>query len=154
MPGNFLLLGLIALALPHARIIHVRRDPVDTCLSCFTTLFASHQPYACNLAELGRYYRAYAGLMSHWRAVLPPGMLLEVRYEDVVDDLETQARRMVAHCGLEWDERCLRFDQTQRTVQTASRVQVRQPLYRASVGRAKAYGAMLAPLRQALGDAA
>ena len=153
MPANFLLLGLVALALPDARVIHMRRDPVDTCLSCFATLFASDQPYAYSLAELGRYYRAYAALMAHWRAVLPAGMMLEVRYEEVVGDLETQARRMVAHCGLEWDAACLRFHATQRSVQTASKAQVRQPLYRSAVGRAAAYGAMLAPLRAALGEA-
>lgn len=154
MPGNFLHVGLIALALPRARIIHLRRNALDTCLSCYCTLFASDQPYAYNLQELGRYYRAYAELMEHWRAAVSPGLLLEIRYEDLVRDLEGQARRMVAHCGLEWDARCLRFHETRRTVHTASRAQVRQPLYRGAVGRARAYAAWLAPLAQALDDAA
>jgi hypothetical protein len=151
MPGNFLHVGLIALALPNARIIHVSRDPVDTCVSCFATLFSGEQPYAYNLAELGRYYRAYDALMRHWRDVVPSGVMLEVRYEDIVDDLESQARAMIAHCGLEWDAACLEFHRTKRSVRTASKAQVRQPLYRSAVGRAKAYGPMLAPLLQALG---
>ena len=119
MPLNFRFAGLIHLALPHARIIHVRRDPIDTCLSCFSKLFAGDQPYSYDLAELGRFYRYYEALMEHWRRVLPPGVMLEVQYEEVTDDLEGQARRLVAHCGLEWDDACLSFHQTQRPVQTA-----------------------------------
>ena len=88
---NFRFAGLIALALPNARILHVRRDPVDTCFSCFSTLFAENLPYAYDLAELGRYYRAYEALMDHWRDALPHGMMIDVQYEDVVADLEGQA---------------------------------------------------------------
>jgi len=98
---------LIQLALPNATIIHTVRDPVDTCLSSFSKLFTAEQNFTYDLAELGRYYRHYQALMSHWRRVLPPGRILDVRYEDVVADLEGQARRILAHCGLEWDERCL-----------------------------------------------
>jgi tetratricopeptide (TPR) repeat protein len=150
MPGNFAYVGLIHVVLPNARIIHARRDPVDTCLSCFSLLFGDDLPYTYDLAELGRYYRAYAELMRHWQAVLPDGIMLDVHYEDVVADLEGQARRMVAHCGLEWEDRCLGFHQTQRPVHTASVTQVRRPIYRDSVGRSRAYGDFLRPLLDAL----
>jgi tetratricopeptide (TPR) repeat protein len=150
MAANFLFAGLIHMALPHAPIIHVRRDPIDTCFSCFSVLFTGDQPYAYDLAELGRYYSAYHTLMEHWRRILPPGVMLEVRYEDIVDDLETQARRIMGHCGLDWERECLDFHQTQRPVQTASAVQVRQPLYASSVGRWRPYGDMLQPLIQEL----
>jgi hypothetical protein len=151
MPANFALVGLIHLALPNARIIHVRRDPIDTCLSCFSILFVGEQPYAYDLGELGRYYRGYQGLMDHWRTVLPPEILLEVRYEDVIHDLEAQARRLLAHCGLAWEETCLDFQQTRRSVRTASCVQVRQPIYQDSVGRWRPYANELKPLLEALG---
>ncbi len=151
MLPNAMWLGPIHLALPHARIIHVRRDPVDTCLSCFATLFAGRLPYAYDLGELGRHYRAYAALMAHWRQVLPPGVMLEVDYEDVVADLAGAARRIVAHCGLDWHPACLDFHRTDRPVRTASAAAVRQPLYRGAVGRWRAYGPMLRPLLDALG---
>ena len=106
MPSNFLFAGLIHLALPNARIIHVRRNPIDTCLSCFSQLFSEPQPFSYDLAELGRYYRAYEALMEHWRAILPDGVMLDVAYEDVVRDFEPHARKIVAHAGLDWDERC------------------------------------------------
>ena len=150
LPANFLLVGLIHLALPNARIIHTLRDPVDTCVSCFSRLFAGSQPHCYNLGELGRHYRAYQGLMAHWRAVLPPGVMLEVQYEEVVADLETQARRLVAHCGLEWNDECLAFHKTQRPVSTSSAAQVRQPIYGSSVGRARAYAHLLQPLYDGL----
>ncbi|HUZ71490.1 MAG TPA: sulfotransferase [Stellaceae bacterium] len=152
MPANFRFAGLIHLALPNARIIHMRRDPVDTCLSCFSILFGGDVPFAYDLAELGRYYRAYQALMAHWRAVLPPGVMIEVDYEDVVDDIEGQARRILDHCGLPWDGACLAFYQTQRSVQTSSATQVRQPIYRTSVGRWLPYKERLQPLLDALGQ--
>jgi len=151
LPANFQFAGLIHLALPGARLIHVRRDPLDTCWSCFATLFTAGQPFACDLGELGRYYRAYEALMSHWRAVLPAGAMLEIRYEDVVADLEREARRMLAFCGLAWDARCLAFHRTERPVRSASAVQVRQPLYADSIGRWRPYAAELGPLLAALG---
>ena len=154
MPLNFLFAGLIHLALPNARIVHTRRDPVDTCLSCFATLFTGEHRIAYELGELGRYYRAYARLMEHWRSVLPSRVMLEVQYEDVVADLDLQARRIVAFCGLEWDDACLSYYRTRRPVRTASVAQVRQPIYRSSVGRARAYGRLLHPLLEALGDLA
>jgi tetratricopeptide (TPR) repeat protein len=150
LPLNFTLVGLIHLALPNARIICARRDPIDTCLSCFSILFRGDQPHTYDLGELGRYYRAYEALMQHWRRVLPEGVLLEVQYEDVVDDLEGQARRMVKYCGLEWQEACLAFHKTSRPVRTASVAQVRQPIYRSSIGRWRPYHHLLQPLLQAL----
>ncbi len=154
MPANFLMIGLIRLALPNARIIHTVRDPVDTCLSCFTTLFGDGQLYSYELGEVGRHYQAYSQLMDHWQAVLPPGGMLEVRYEDVVADLEGQARRLLDHCGLTWDERCLEFDRTERAVWTASAVQVRSPLYRSSIGHWRPGSEVIRPLVEALGPLA
>lgn len=150
MPSNFIFAGLIHLALPQARIIHVSRDPVDTCFSCFSLLFSGEHPSLYDLGELGRYYRAYASLMAHWRTVLPEGVMLDVRYEDVVDNLEAQARRMIAHCGLGWEHACLAFDKVKRPVATASAVQVRQPIYRHAVGRWRPYANELKLLLEAL----
>jgi tetratricopeptide (TPR) repeat protein len=146
LPGNFLHIGLIRLVLPNAKIIHTMRHPIDTCVSCYSKLFTSGHHYAYDLAELGRFYRGYSELMSHWRSVLPPGAMLEVSYEDVVSDLESQARRLIDYCGLPWDDRCLSFHKTARTVRTASAVQVRQPLFRSSLERWRRYQAGIAPL--------
>jgi tetratricopeptide (TPR) repeat protein len=151
LPSNFQFAGLIHAALPNARIIHTCRDPVDTCLSMFSILFSGRaQLYSYDLGELGRYYRAYEKAMAHWRNVLPPGTILDVRYEEVVDDLERQARRIVAHCGLEWDDSCLEFYKTERPVRTVSHAQVRQPIYRSSISRARPDAALLRPLLEAL----
>jgi tetratricopeptide (TPR) repeat protein len=151
MPSNFALLGVIALTLPNARIIHTCRDPIDTCLSCFSTLFMADQPCSWDLGELGRYYRGYAQLMAHWRRALPPGMMLDVQYEDLVADFEPQARRIIAHCGLEWDDACLTPQKASRPVVTASSAQVRQPIYRTSVGRPRPSPEVLQPLLDGLG---
>ena len=151
MPGNFLFAGLIRLMLPGARIIHCLRDPLDTCLSCYETKFSKGNRFAYDQRELGLYYRGYERLMAHWRTVLPANGFTEVRYEDVVADLEGQARRLVDFCGLDWDEACLEFHQTRREVWTASANQVRRPLYRSSVRRAPANAAHLSPLIEALG---
>ena len=132
-PPDFRYAGLINLAMPNARIIHTCRDPVDTCLSCFTILF-ERQPFTYDLGELGRYYRGVAGLMDHWRGALPAGVMLDVQYEELVRNFEPQARRILAHCGLDWDPACLRFYDTERHVQTASMMQVRQPVYQARSG--------------------
>ena len=152
LPGNFANLGFIRLILPEARIIHVRRDPVDTCLSCYTKAFKSaNLPYTYDQTELGLYYRDYQSLMAHWRATLPATHFLEVEYESVVDDLEGQARRMIAFLGLPWDPACLEFHRTKRPVRTASVNQVRKPIYRGSVGRWREHAAYLGPLLKALG---
>ncbi len=149
MPYNFNYAGLIRLALPNARIIHTRRDLRDTALSCFSLLFPKGQEYAYDLGELGRYCRSCAELMDHWCEVLPETTMLQVQYEEIVDDLEGQARRIVAHCGLEWDPACLAFHKTERPVWTASAAQVRQPIY--PVGRWRVYEQQLGPLLNALG---
>jgi tetratricopeptide (TPR) repeat protein len=150
-PDNFRFIGLIHMALPNARIIHVRRDPIDTCLSCFSKWFAGNNlPYTYDLAELGRFYRAYESLMAHWRSVLPPGVMIDLQYEEVVADLEGQVHRILAHCGLEWDPHCLAFHKTARQVRTASRAQVRRPIYKSSVGRWLPYEQFLGPLFTAL----
>jgi tetratricopeptide (TPR) repeat protein len=146
MPSNFFFAGLIHLALPNAPIIHTVRDPVDTCVSCFSKLFSAQQDHTYDLAELGRYHRRYQRLMAHWHQVLPGGRILDVRYEDVVADLEGQARRIIAHCGLDWDPRVLAFHETARPVRTASATQVRQPIYTSAVGRARVYEQFLDPL--------
>jgi hypothetical protein len=146
MPSNFLFAGLIHLALPNAIIIHTIRDPVDTCVSCFSKLFTEEQNHTYDLAELGRYYQHYQALMEHWHRVLPPGRILDVRYEDVVANLEGQARRIVAHCGLERNARCLALHQTKRPVRTASATQVRKPIYKSAIGRWLVHEASLMPL--------
>jgi tetratricopeptide (TPR) repeat protein len=151
MPGNFRLAGLIHLALPNARIIHTVRDPIDVCLSCFSKLFTGDQPYTYDLGELGRYYCAYEALMAHWRRALPEGVMLEVQYEAVVADIEREARRIIAHCGLEWDDACLSFYKTRRIIRTASAAQARRPIYNSSVGRWQPYSGMIGPLLEALG---
>jgi Flp pilus assembly protein TadD len=149
-PFNFINVGLIHLALPNARFIHSRRSPLQTCLSIFSRIFHD-VPFGYDLGELGRYYRAYDALMAHWRSVLPEGVMLDVDYENLVDDLEGNVRRMLAHCGLDWDERCLAFHRTARQVNTASSAQVRRPLYRTSVRRWQPRDALLEPLFDGLG---
>lgn len=151
LPGNFYNVGLIYLALPNAKIIHAVRDPLDTCVSCFSKLFTEGQSFTYDLGELGRFYRRYRRLMEHWRRVLPEGAMLDVSYEEVVADVERQARRIVAFCELPWDDRCLSFHQTERSVRTASASQVRQPIYKSAVGRWRAYEKELGPLMAALG---
>jgi tetratricopeptide (TPR) repeat protein len=152
MPANFFAVGLIHLMLPNAKIIHVNRNPVDTCLSCFTRLFNRKQEQTYDLTELGHYYVDYIRLMAHWRKVLPAGAFLDVQYEDIVADQEAQARRMLDHCGLEWNDACLDFHKHKRSIRTASVTQVRQPIYSSSVERWRPYEKHLGPLLDALGD--
>jgi Tfp pilus assembly protein PilF len=152
LPNNFFFIGLIRLVLPNARIIHSVRHPVDTCVSCYSKLFASAQKFTYDLGELGRYYRSYSGLMAHWKSVLSPEAILDVAYEDVVDDLEGEARRLIDYCGLPWDDRCLTFHRTRRPVKTASAAQVRKPLYRSSLERWRKYEGNLGPLLDELGE--
>ena len=152
MPANFFAVGLIHLMLPNAKIIHVNRNPIDTCLSCFTRLFNRKQEHTYDLAELGRYYVDYARLMEHWRYMLPTGAFLDIQYEDIVADQETQARKLIEYCGLQWNDACLNFHQTKRSVRTASLTQVRLPIYNTSVERWRPYEKFLGPLLDALGD--
>jgi tetratricopeptide (TPR) repeat protein len=151
MPHNFLHLGLIHVLFPEARVIHCSRDPLDTCLSIYFQDFTGYHPYAYNLTDLGTHYREYQRLMDHWRSTL--GMpLLDIGYEALVADQEAVSRTLVEFCGLEWDERCLRFHDTERTTRTASFDQVRQPIYQASVGRWRHYEVWLDELKKALGE--
>lgn len=139
-------LGLIHSVFPHARIIYVRRDPVDTCLSCYFQQFANAASFTFDLADLAHYYREHHRLMQHWRAVLPEGTLLEVPYAELVADQESWSRRIIDSIGLEWDPRCLEYYQTQRPVLTASNWQVRQRIYSSSVGRWRKYQKFIRPL--------
>ena len=153
MPLNALYAGLIHQALPNARIVCLRRDPMDVCLSNYRQLFAtgfSYYNYAYDLEDVARYYVAFDRLMAHWRAVLPADRFLEVGYEDVVADQEAQTRRLLGFCGLDWQDGCLAFHENAAPVATASSVQVRQPLYSTSVGRWRRYGEGLAPMRRVL----
>jgi tetratricopeptide (TPR) repeat protein len=149
---NDVFVGLIHLALPHARIIHVVRDPVDTCLSAFAMNFGTSYPYTCDLSELGRYYRAQRRMMKHWRALLPESAFLEVRYENLVADIESEVRHMLRFCDLDWDPAVLAFDSSARAVWTASAAQVRRPLYKSSVDRWRPSPELLRPLLEGLGE--
>lgn len=150
MPHNFLNLGMIALAFPHARIVHCMRDPVDTCLSCFRQNFAMPHAYSTNLADVGHHHRQYQEIMAHWRDVLPV-KFYEVRYEDLVNDQERVTRELIEFCGLEWDDACLRFNEQKRNVKTASVWQVRQPIYKQSVKKWKPYAPYIGDLLGELG---
>ncbi|OZI62451.1 tetratricopeptide repeat-containing sulfotransferase family protein [Bordetella genomosp. 11] len=150
-PSNFLYAGLIARILPRARIIHCRRDPVDTCLSCFSKPFGAEHAYSCDLVELGRYYRAYDALMACWRRILPADRYIEVDYEALVDDPEGQSRRLVEFLGLHWEPACLAYHRSPRPVRGASMNEVRQPIYRHAKGRWRAYAHYLGPLLSELG---
>lgn len=149
VPLNFLHLGLIALLLPEARVIHCQRDPHDTCLSCYMTAFRVGHDFKFHLAHLGRFYRQYARLMNHWHQVLDLP-ILDVKYEQLASDPEPVCRRIVEFAGLDWDERCLRSHQVRRGVTTSSVQQVRQPIYRSSVARWRKYERHLQPLIEAL----
>jgi hypothetical protein len=152
MPANSRFVGLIHAALPNARIIHVQRNPVDTCLSCFAQFFEGNLFFAYDLGELGRYWKAHDRLMNHWRSILPGGVILEVQYEELVQDFGRQVRRILSHCGLPWSPKCLEFYRSSRPIETASWVQARQPIYRSSVGRWRPADTVLRPLTDALQD--
>jgi tetratricopeptide (TPR) repeat protein len=155
LPANFMFVGFIHLILPNARIIHVKRDAMDTCISCFAQRFRlDNVGFSYDLGELGRHYRQYLDLMEHWRRIMPAGSMLEVQYENLVDNLEGEARRLLDYCGLAWDERCLAFHRTERAVRTASLAQVRQPIYRSSVQRWRRYEKHLGPLIAGMGELA
>ncbi|WP_137679933.1 tetratricopeptide repeat-containing sulfotransferase family protein [Aurantiacibacter suaedae] len=149
MPNNFRHIGLIHLILPNAKIIDARRAPMDCCFSGFKQLFAEGQEFTYGLKEIGRYYADYVDLMAHWDEVLP-GKVLRVQHEDVLDDPEGQIRRMLDYCGLEFEESCLAFHQTDRAVRTASSEQVRQPINRKGQGAWVPFDRWLGDLRDAL----
>jgi tetratricopeptide (TPR) repeat protein len=151
MPNNFPYIGFLHLILPNAKVIDARRHPLDSCFGSFKQLFAKGQPFSYDLFELGQYYNSYIRLMKHWDRVLP-GKVLRVQYEDNVADQEVQARRMIEHCGLEWEDQVLRFYETERAVKTASSEQVRQPIYNKSVNSWKRYETELEDLILVLED--
>jgi tetratricopeptide (TPR) repeat protein len=151
LPNNFSHIGLIHAILPRATIIDARRHPMDCCFSTFKQHFAEGQTFSYDLEHLGRYYRCYLSLMDHWDAVLP-GKVLQVRYEDLVRDPDTQIRRLLEHCQLPFESACLSFHQTKRSVRTASAEQVRQPIYTSGIGYWRHFERELEPLRHALGD--
>ena len=152
MPNNWAHVGLIHLILPNARIVDTRRHPLSCCFSAFKQHFARGQGFTYSLEDVGRYYRDYAALMAHFDSVLP-GRVHRVLYERMVEDTETEIRRLLAHCGLEYDERCLHFYENDRAVRTASSEQVRSPIFRDAVDHWRHYEPWLGPLRQALGPA-
>jgi len=149
MPNNFLHIGLIRLILPNAKIIDARRPPMACCFSGFKQLFAEGQDFSYDLEDIGRYYQAYMKLMTHWHEVLPE-FVLTVNHEDVVDDLETQVRRMLEFCGLEFEQSCVDFYQTKRNIKTPSSEQVRQPIYKSATEQWKHFEHHLSPLKKTL----
>jgi tetratricopeptide (TPR) repeat protein len=151
MPNNFSHVGLIHAMLPKATVIDVRRHPMDACFSTYKQLFAEGQGFSYDLEDLGRYYRCYLSLMDHWDEVLP-GQVLHLQYEHLVADPEAHIRRLLHHCGLEFEPACLAFHETKRPVRTASAEQVRQPLYTSGVGYWRHFESELEPLRRSLGD--
>lgn len=150
MPHNFMHLGVIDMLFPGAKVIHCKRNPVDTCLSIFSLMFNQRHSYAADLADLGAYYRQYQDLMAHWKQVLRVPFL-EVQYEEIVANQEGMTRKMIEFCDLKWDERCLHFHESERVVATFSYDQVRRPIYKKSVARWKNYERFLGPLIAALG---
>jgi hypothetical protein len=146
-------LGLIHSVFPNARIIYMQRDPIDTCLSCYFQKFPPSLNFTMDLSELAHYYRDHHRVMAHWRAVLPPGTILDVPYAEMVTDQEGWTRKILDFLSLEWDEQCLNFHSTQRAVVTASFWQVRQKVYTNSVQRWHNYKRFIAPL-MSLGDLA
>jgi tetratricopeptide (TPR) repeat protein len=151
MPNNFTHVGWIRMTLPDAKIINTRRHPLDSCLGAYKQLFAQGQPFTYDMLELAEFYRGYVEIMQHWHSVFP-GAVLDVHYEDTVTDLEGQVRRILDHCGLPFEERCLRFHETARAVKTASSEQVREPIYTDALGLWKKYGAVLDDWKRDLAD--
>lgn len=148
-PNNFVHVGLLHLILPNAKIINARRHPLDSCFGSYKQLFAQGQQFTYNLVELGEYYLQYQRLMDHWHEALP-GKVLDVQYEEVVGDLEGQVRRILDYCGLDWEESCLRFHETSRSVKTASSEQVRLPIYSSAVNTWRHYESHLDSLIEVL----
>lgn len=152
LPLNFLYIGLIRLALPNAKIINLVRDPMDTCYAVYKQLFIDAYPFSYDLDELARYFVAYSGLMEHWNAVLP-GAVYSVRYEDLVDGFESEVKALLKYCDLPFESECLKFYENRTASTTASTVQVRQPVYRSSVGRWRDYERQLQPVLNRLQEA-
>jgi hypothetical protein len=149
MPLNYLYCGLIHRALPNARIVHVVRQPMAVCYAMYKTLFKSGYPFSYELREIGRYYAAYRRLMAHWQNTMP-GVIYEVKYEDLVADQAAETRKLLEYCGLEWEDGCLAFHRNPTPSTTASAAQVRRPLYDSSVAQWRHYEARLSELKNAL----
>ena len=149
MPNNFLHIGLIKLILPNAKIIDARRDPMACCFSGFKQLFGEGQEFSYSQENIGYYYMAYTKLMAHWDKVLP-GSVLRVQHEDVIEDLAAQVKRILAFCGLPFEQQCIDFHLTQRVIKTPSSEQVRQPIYRSGMQQWKHYESFLQPLKSVL----
>ena len=152
-PINFLYLGLIAAALPNARCIHLRRNPMDACYAMYKTLFRMAYPFSYDLGDLARYWVGYDQLMKHWMRMLPPEQFIEINYEDLVADQEVVSRRLIDFVGLPWQDECLAFERNPEPSLTASAAQVRQPIYASSVALWRHYESELAPLRAAFAAA-
>jgi hypothetical protein len=150
MPNNFRHIGLIKTILPNAKVIDARRHPMACCFSGYKQLFAEGQEFTYGLTEIGQYYRDYVELMDHWDQAIP-GFVLRVQYEDVVDDLESQVRRILDFCGLAFEPACVEFYNTKRSVRTPSSEQVRQPIYRTGVDQWRNFEPYLESLKSALG---
>ncbi|MEM8833407.1 MAG: sulfotransferase, partial [Pseudomonadota bacterium] len=151
MPGNYMRIGQILASMPNAKIIHCRRNPIDTCLSCYKQLFSRGHYWSYNQEEMVEHYKLYAGMMEHWRETIPD-KFIEIHYEDTVDDLEKQARMLIDFVGLEWDDACLTPHKTKRSVLTASKGQVRKPIYKTSVEAWRRYEDQFATVAEGLKD--
>src|SRR5690606_14175366 len=149
MPNNFPTVGFLHLVLPNAKIVDARRHPLDACLSCYRQLFAKGQTFTYDLSDIGEYFLEYERMMDHWHSVLP-GKVITMQYEEVVRDFEPQVRRLLEHCGLPFEEACLKFYETDRPVRTASSEQVRQPIYDSSIGFYRNYEDKLEELKEVL----
>ena len=150
LPNNFQMVGLAHLILPNAKVINARRHPFDSCLGGYKQLFGQGQNFTYDMLDLAHYYQQYDALMKHWHEALP-GKILDVHYEETVTDLEGQVRRILEHCGLPFEESCVRFHETERAVKTASSEQVRQPIYTGALGKWRRYEKYLDLWQQQLG---
>lgn len=151
MPGNFMLVGIIKAILPKARIIHIRRHPIETCLSCYRIHFQEGHLWTYNLKEMGRYYRKYWEIMEHWRREFP-GAMYEIRYEDFVMKFEEEAKKLIEFLEVEWTDSLKEFYKVERPVKTASVTQVRKPIYKSSINRWRKYEKYLIPLVEEIPD--
>ncbi len=149
LPNNFESIGLVVLILPNAKVVNARRHPLDSCLACYKQLFYQGQTSSYDLIELGQYYLEYQRVMDYWHEILP-GKVLDVQYEHMVADQESQTRRLLEHCGLPWEDNCLRFYETDRAVVTASSEQVRRPIYSKSVNSWRRFEKHIQPLIEVL----
>ena len=149
MPGNFMRLGMILTSMPNAKVIHTKRNPIDTCLSCYKQLFARGQYWSYNLEEMAQYYKEYEKMMAHWLEVFP-GQIYEISYEETVSDFENQARALIDYVELEWNDACLTPHKTKRPILTASKGQVVKPVYKTSVKAYERYEKQLQPLIEGL----